>query len=198
VVPAATALQKSLLACQPTPAVLGLRLQSNRDPRHELTVEAKTASDIGKSMMETVCAFANAPGLGGGYILLGVARDDNSLWPSYTVVSIDNPDQLQADIASQCAAGFNVPIPPRIQTEKLNGKTVLTVFVPEAGPHEKPVHFKTRQLPGGAYRRIALTDQECTEDDLVVFYQDRRNETHDEQFVTDAAMTDLDPEAIDL
>ena len=35
-------------------------------------IEAKRASDLGKSVMETVIAFANEPGLDGGYLLLGV------------------------------------------------------------------------------------------------------------------------------
>ena len=33
-------------------------------------IEAKRASDLGKSVMETVIAFANEPGLNGGYLLL--------------------------------------------------------------------------------------------------------------------------------
>lgn len=37
-------------------------------------IEAKSASAVGKSMMETVCAFANEPGLRGGYLLLGAKR----------------------------------------------------------------------------------------------------------------------------
>ena len=35
-------------------------------------IEAKSASAVGKSMMETVCAFSNEPGLRGGYLLLNV------------------------------------------------------------------------------------------------------------------------------
>ena len=30
-------------------------------------IEAKRASEVGKSLLETVCAFANEPGLGGGW-----------------------------------------------------------------------------------------------------------------------------------
>lgn len=37
------------------------------------TIEAKTASKIDRSVLETVCAFANEPGFGGGYLLLGVS-----------------------------------------------------------------------------------------------------------------------------
>lgn len=46
-------------------------------------IEAKRAREIGKSVLETVCAFANEPNLGGGWLLLGVARDDLALFPSY-------------------------------------------------------------------------------------------------------------------
>ena len=38
-------------------------------------IEAKRASQIDRSTMETVVAFSNEPGLGGGYLLLGVERD---------------------------------------------------------------------------------------------------------------------------
>lgn len=34
-------------------------------------IEAKTASEVGKALMETVTAFANEPGMGGGYLVLG-------------------------------------------------------------------------------------------------------------------------------
>ena len=33
-------------------------------------IEAKRASELGKSIMQTVIAFANEPGLDGGYLLL--------------------------------------------------------------------------------------------------------------------------------
>ena len=38
-------------------------------------IEAKGGSDSSHSVMETVCAFANEPGLGGGYILMEVVQD---------------------------------------------------------------------------------------------------------------------------
>jgi ATP-dependent DNA helicase RecG len=163
-----------------------------------VSIDAKTGSDVGPSLLQTICAFSNEPELGGGYLLLGVAPDEATLWPTYRVVGVDDPDKLQNDIASQCATVFNSPIRPRMVTERLQGKTVITLFVPEAGSHEKPIRFKNQPLPQGAYRRIGSTDQRCTEDDLVVFYQDRKGETHDQQIVADAEVSDLDPEAIEL
>jgi len=75
-------------------------------------IEAKQARQIDRSVMETVCAFANEPGLGGGYLLLGVRRDPQDLFAStYRVEGIDNPDKLQSDLASQCASGAASEIP---------------------------------------------------------------------------------------
>ena len=45
-------------------------------------IEAKRASEVGKSILETICAFANEPGLGGGWLLLGVVREEQALFPA--------------------------------------------------------------------------------------------------------------------
>lgn len=159
-------------------------------------IEAKAASEIGKSLLETVCAFANEPGLGGGWLLLGVIREDLALFPTYEVQGIDQPDKLSADLATQAASVFNRPLRLEIQTESLNGKAVLVVFVPEASPQDKPVYFKSNGLPRGAFRRIGSTDQHCTEDDLIALYQQRQAEAYDSALVPDATVADFSPEAI--
>jgi len=159
-------------------------------------IEAKRAAEIGHSVMETVCAFANEPGLGGGYLLLGVVREEMALFPSYEVVGIDSPDKLASELATRCRNEFNVPVRADIRQEQLNGRTVLLAFVPEAQPGEKPVFFKNQGLPRGAFRRIGPTDQRCTEDDLTVFYEGRGNETYDFNAVADATLDDIDPDAI--
>ena len=163
-----------------------------------VSIEAKTSSELGTSVMETVCAFSNEPHLGGGYIILGVAPVASSFWPIYEAVGVPDADQLQQDIATQCASMFNVAIRPKIAVELVGDKKVVTVFVPEAGTHEKPIHFKNQPLPQSARRRIGSTDQRCTEDDLIAFYQDRRGESFDEQIIADATLNDFDDDAIDL
>ena len=159
-------------------------------------IEAKRSAEIGNSVMETVCAFANEPGLGGGHLLLGVAREEMALFPSYEVVGIDSPDKLASELATRCRSEFNVPVRVDIRQEALNDKVVLLVFVPEAQPGEKPVYFKSQGLPRGALRRIGPTDQRCTEDDLTVFYEGRGSEAYDFNAVADATLDDIDPDAI--
>ncbi|MHA3905051.1 ATP-binding protein [Castellaniella sp. WN] len=159
-------------------------------------VEAKTATKIGTSVLETVCAFANEPGLGGGWLLLGVEQDESKRLPAYRVRGISNPDQQASDLATQARTVFNTAIRLDIRPEILDGKTVLAVFVPEISPSDKPVYFKAQGLPKGAFRRIGSTDQRCTEDDLALFFEGRKHESFDASIVPDVMVEDLAPEAI--
>ena len=113
-------------------------------------IEAKKASEVGRSIMETICAFSNEPDLGGGYVLLGAVRkgfDENGL-PHYEPENIANPDKIQTDIANQCASVFNVRIRPQIETEVVDGKTVVVVKVDEAPASKKPIYFEKRGWSG--------------------------------------------------
>jgi ATP-dependent DNA helicase RecG len=159
-------------------------------------IEAKSANEVGKSLLETVCAFANEPGLGGGWLLLGVVREDMALFPSYEVRGIEQPDKLSADLASQAATVFNRPIRLDIRTELVQDKAVIVVFVPELAAHDKPLYFKSLGLPRGAMRRIGSTDQHGTEDDLIALYQNRQAESFDNGLAPDTTMEDLSLEAI--
>ncbi len=146
------------------------------------SIEAKQAREIGKSVLETVCAFSNEPGLGGGWILLGVIREELALFPAYETQGLENPDKISADLA--------------INTEILGGNIVVVVFVPEAPSQDKPIYFKAQGLPRGAFRRIGSTDQRCTEDDLIILYQGRQQESFDSGLLPDASFDDFSPEAI--
>jgi ATP-dependent DNA helicase RecG len=161
-------------------------------------IEAKRCTQIDRSVMETVCAFANEPGLGGGYLLLGVERDGQDLFNNaYRVVGVDQPDKLQSDLASQCASVFNRPVRPRVSVEALLGKTVLVVEVAEAAPTDKPLYLTKLGLPRGAFRRIGSTDQESSEDDLIALYAGHQRDTYDAAVLADADMGDIDPAALD-
>lgn len=168
----------------------------NQTDEHH-SIEAKTGSAVGTPVMETVSAFSNEPGLGGGYIILGVKRDNESLFPSYHVVGVDNPDKISADISTQCATLFNRPVRPRVKTAMINGKPVIGVFVPEAETGDKPIYIKSKGLPSGAFRRIGSTDQKCTEDDLYALFEERLSEPFDKTIVPDATIDDIDVDAIE-
>ena len=160
-------------------------------------IEAKRGSSISRSIMETVCALSNEPGLDGGYILLGVERDEATLFPIYTVTGIANSDKLQLDLATQCASQFNIPVRPDVEVEQMSdGKLVMKVFVPELPAAQKPLYFKSDGLPSGAYRRISSSDQRCTDDDLYVFYN--KEDSLDSSIIKDTSIDDVSEEAISL
>ena len=159
-------------------------------------IEAKRASELGKSIMETICAFSNEPGLGGGYILLGAVRkgfDENGL-PRYEPENIANPDKIQTDIANQCSTVFNVRVRPQIEAEVIDGKTIIVLKIDEAPDALKPIYFEKRGLPQGAYRRIGPSDQKCTEDDMPVFYSSA--ESFDCTIVKGSSLDDIDENAV--
>ncbi|GAB3501001.1 hypothetical protein GCM10027341_27160 [Spirosoma knui] len=159
-----------------------------------VSIEAKTGSEIDKSIMETVCAFANEPGLCGGFILLGVRQKEQMLFPTYEPIAVRNIDKLQNDLVTRCATDFNQPIRPDIAAETINGVPVLKVFVPELPQAQKPLFFKNLGLPRGAFRRIGAADLHCTEEDLPVFYQ--HADTFDASLISGSSLADVDEEAI--
>jgi len=157
-------------------------------------LEAKGGHESSHSIMETVCSFSNEPGLGGGYILMGVAEDEESEDERYKVVPIDDPDKAQKDVATQCASMFNFPVRPSVKVDKINGDTVLKIWVPELPAKQKPLFFKADRLPKGAWRRIGATDQRCTEDDMHIFYQNYSS--YDTIAVKGSSVEDIDENAI--
>ena len=167
----------------------------NGDEGHNL--EAKRGSAIDTSIMETVCAYCNEPGMGGGCIVLGVARSEDQLFPDYEVVGLNDPDKIQTDLASQCADRFNIAIRPRIWKASSGGKNVIIAEIPEAQTTEKPVFFKNRGLPKGAFRRIGSSDQTCTEDDISVLYQGRGHKAYEDAVLEDMSIElDFSEEAL--
>ena len=161
-------------------------------------IEAKSASAVGKSMMETVCAFANEPGLCGGYLLLGAKRtgmaEDGR--PVYEPENIENTDKIQSDFVAMCNSMFNVRIRPIINVEEYLGKTVVVVKIEELPESQKPAYFAKRGLPEGAFRRIGPSDEKCSEEDMYLFYQSA--DTYDSCIVDDADLDDIDENALNF
>lgn len=163
-----------------------------------VNIEAKRASEIGKSVLETVIAFANEPGLGGGHLLLGVSWKTNEKGDVvYWAEGLADPDKAQRDLASQCASLPNQVLRPLMQVERVDGKPVLVVFVPEIDIAHKPIYLKATGLPRGAYRRIGSSDQRCVDEDLWVMRGESQPQTGpDMALLHDARRDDIDPQAI--
>ncbi len=165
--------------------------QTDEHPR----LEAKTG--VGHALYETICSLSNEPSLGGGTILLGVPGNEDDFFGGYEIAGVDSPDRVSQEIASSCATMFNRPVRPRVIPVPTETGIVVVVEVDELAQSEKPLFFKSQNLPRGAWRRVGSTDQRCTEEDLAIFYSERDRDPYDARLLTGATLQDLDPEAIE-
>lgn len=162
-------------------------------------IEVKSAANgLGRSFLEAVSAFSNEPYLEGGYIILGVTRNESSSEPRYLVTGVKNPDDLQRQIASQCLELLSIPIRPYIQVAAYGEKTVIVVHIEEAQPLQKPVFIKSLDWMKGAYRRIGSSNQTCIIDDIKYFLQLQTGLRHEEMHEVRASFEDFDPNALAL
>ncbi|CAG9294965.1 ATP-binding protein [Celerinatantimonas diazotrophica] len=182
-----------------TPAKLLEQLrQLDEQPR----IEAKRASDIGKSVMQTICAFANEPGLGGGYLLLGIDEPKTSD-ETFHVCGVTDADRLLNSIQSNCREQFEAPIPVQGEVAQLEGKKVIRLFVPELEPAAKPCTFKGKfdsknKRKTGVWRRGLNGDYECSQHELEPLLLAKSGMNYEQVILPDAEWDDLDPSAIAL
>lgn len=165
------------------------------DETEDLEAKEAGGSSVSKTIYETICALSNEPGLGGGIVLLGVARE-KGLFAFYTPTGVSDPDKISSEIASTCSTIFNIPVRVNIDAERVGRKVVLKISVQEVPKSQKPVYFKATGLPRGAYRRSGPTDVRCTDEDMVAFFADQSQESADSQIVREASWHDLDQNAI--
>ncbi len=157
-------------------------------------IEAKRGSDVGKSALETISAFSNEPDQNGGYLVLGVIRDEDTL--KYEVIGVKKLDDVKTSLSTVCRDNFNIPIRPNIYTEIIDGKGVIIAYIPEAEAQQKPVFIKSKGVKTGAYRRISSTDQRCTDEDLLLFVQLKNRRSFDETPLPEASVEDFEPRAL--
>ena len=159
-------------------------------------LEAKPGHTIGPSIMETICAYSNTIGLGGGYILIGIS-ENNTKPRKYTLTGVKDSEKIQNEIASQCRTKFNIPIRPEIKTGSIEGKTVIGVYVSEVDPGQKPLYIENLGPTKGAFIRVGPSDQKCTGEDLSAIYQARSNKSFDSLVLENLSIDVLNPLAID-
>jgi ATP-dependent DNA helicase RecG len=171
---------------------LWVQLQKSEETN---TLEVKPGTDAGPALMQTISAYSNTIGLGGGYILLGISESKNKKDKFY-ISGVKNPEKLQNDIVSQCGSVFNVPVHPEIGTEIIDGNVVIGLYIPEAESAQKPVYIKRQGLEKGTYIRLGAADVKCTNYDLSRLYQDKTQLSFDSMCLKDLTLEDLDPSAI--
>ncbi len=173
-------------------------LELGEQPR----VEAKRASEVGASVMQSICAFANEPGLGGGWLLLGIGEPDEE-HDNYWVVGVADRDALIGAIQNNCREQFERPIQVQSKHALINGKLVVGLFVPEVDPSSKPCGFKGKynkltKRKTGVWRRGLNGDYECSQEDLEPLLLAKAGLRFEQIVLADAELEDIDPSVIDF
>ncbi|MGY2237624.1 ATP-binding protein [Pseudomonas gingeri] len=165
-------------------------------------IEAKRAEQVGSSIMQTICAFANEPGLGGGYLLLGVGEPDE-LHDRFWLHGIADIDKLLSDIQVNCREQFEAPIPVQCEAAILEDKRIIAVYVPELDAAAKPCVFKGRfdsknKRRTGVWRRGLNGDYECSQQELEPLLLAKSGLSFEQVVLPDAGWEDLDEGTISL
>ena len=152
------------------------------------TVEVKQASGgLPRSVLESVCAFANA---GGGLLLLGLTDGD------FRPVDIDAP-KLAGDLASACADGLVPAVRPEIDVATVEGRAVVAARVEELGHERRPCHVRARGLERGTYLRTHDGDRRLNSYEVHVMVSGRGQPDDDAAVVPGTHPADLDTQLVD-
>ena len=165
-------------------------------------IEAKRGSEIGASVMQTICAFANEPGLGGGYLLLGVGEPDE-FHEAFYICGVNNSDKLLNDLQANCRDQFEQPVFVQGEVAILEGQKVIKIFVPELELASKPCIFKGKfdgknKRKTGVWRRGLNGDYECSQNELEPLLLAKSGMGYEQVLLPDAEWDDLDPNVIEL
>ena len=179
-----------------------LLLEQLRELDEHPRLEAKSGSHIGSSIMQSVCAFANEPNLGGGFLLLGVEEPDEA-HAEFWVSGLSGTDKLLNELQNNCREQFEQPIPIQAEVAILEGQRVILIFVPELEPAAKPCTFKGKfdsknKRKTGVWRRGLNGDYECSQQELTPLLLAKNGVSYEQVIQDDAAMDDLDPAVIQL
>lgn len=161
-------------------------------------IEAKPCTEgVGDSCLQTICAFANEPGLCGGFLLLGVRETGKKFQP----VGVENPDHILNDLFSKIRASFNTPPIVREHIESVSGKTLIALRVEELESSRKPCEF-VGKIDGrnkrrtGVWRRHLNGDYECDFEALTALLSERDGAGFEASAIPDAGEDDIDPDVV--
>ena len=163
-----------------------------RAKRNELeNLEIKTAKGgTPKRLYEALSAFANR--LGGGIVLFGLDEERG-----FEVVGVGNAQKLMEEVGHLATTDMEPVLRPRFEVDEIDGLPVVVAEIDEIPVAHKPCYFKQAGLPKGAYIRVGNTNRQMTDYEVFGYVSSRTQPTMDEEPVTAASVSDLDPSRLD-
>lgn len=147
----------------------------------------EAASELPKSIWETVSSFSNTAG---GWIVLGVKQAGSK----FTVSGVKSIEKLEQDFNNTLAAKqkFNVLIRPSIKKYHFPEGNVLAFYVPLSD--KKPVYFNN---PENTFVRYGSADVRATKEEVDAMYRDQAFGTKTAEIVPGSSIDDLNFHSVD-
>ncbi len=148
--------------------------------------EAK--SSLPSAFWETYSSFANTAG---GHILLGIRENP------WEISGVKNPDKILKDLCNtannKSMVSYNLLDNQNMQVHELDGKKIISVYIPELPDNKKPLYLKGNPL--NAYIRINEGDYKISENDLKRFMRNGQPD-QDSDLLDDYILEDLDMDSV--
>ena len=147
------------------------------------SVEVKRAAGgLPHSVLESVCAFANARG---GLLVLGLTDGD------FRPVGIDAV-RLASDLASACSEGLVPATRPEVDIALVDSRPVVVARVDPLEHRQRPCYLKARGMQGGVFLRTHDGDRRLNSYEVHVMVSGRGQPADDTAAVEGAGIEHLD------
>ena len=153
-------------------------------------IEFKEATQqLPKNFWDTYSSFANTSG---GFIFLGIKEK-----PRLRVTGVADPQKIITDICNSAnnkmTVSRNLIENENIKTWTIDGKKVISIYIPELNPKRKPLYCKNN--PRYTYIRKNEGDYQASDEDLRRLLRDASNGL-DSELLDEYLMEDLNPESV--
>ena len=151
------------------------------------TPRVEVKSNVGKSILETLSAFANTQG---GVILIGLSED-----ASFAPLDRFDAQRAQDAVASRCDQ-LSPVLRPLVTPVPFEGAVIVVVEVPALPPREQPCYVKERGMYKGSFTRTGEGERRLEPYEIDRLLEERTQPTWDEEPVADASPDDLDTDLL--
>ena len=168
-----------------------------RQGTDDATTEVKAAAEsLGKSVWDSVSAFANTVG---GWIILGVS-EELGFQPveGFRVEAVCS--QFIDGMGDGNEQGARLVNPPAYHVNRFDfeGQQVLAIEILENGIGAKPCYIKSKGVETGSYKRVDDRDVRLSRSEIFSLQTAHTISEADRALVVDCSADDLDPTLVDL